>query len=1202
MEGKYSWQGWKPDITKEKNAQPPQQRSWQNWKPNIEPPMPKALKDLAKKSPNDIAREEFDKVKNSQPYKENEAKQVITPSFMKPLLNEAPPQKKDIKLPTFNPAQQKVYEEAGEVVPNKHVDAYHPMRKILSSYDKQSIDLYHNMTKNHIDWSKDYTKEQRENMYKYIDAIAKTKELIQQGRAKLEDLPEYMRNDIIADVQIADKNDTERLQKDKEYQEGIKNPVGKFLERTSRVASNTFLGSDYNYVSPANGGADITSNIAGTIIGYGTNMPGVGASQLSIANNMVGAPTEAFVSKATSKIGNKALRTVLPMAARGATEGASLAGIQGVQQGKDINEIGKDMLIQGVGGAILDPLAIGGFNALGKAGKYLSETIQSKVFKAKKGIIEPLTEAEIKIIDDLPQDVKQEVMQNPAIEKLYPKAKNYKTMKPMTLVEGEAAATVLKEPPQFKSALPQIEPSLNLNKARERGFNKSLKNDINLDEEFRNELKNNPLTYDPITNKETYASAEKEMAKGFDFAMRKFNNSDFENSYKPSDLVLGELLIRQAADNGNIQLARELTGDLAAKLTDAGQFIQAASILRRGEPSGFMVFMQRQLNKINDEGVKKLGKKWNAIDLTDNEIKLVQTMTKDNADNIQDQIFSSIAQRMPSTNMEKINSWRRTAMLLNPLTHVRNIGGNTLMAGMRKTADSVAAVMESAIPQAKRTKSIGWSKDKVIKALVDEDWDNVKKSLTGNNDRWNIQSTLGREKRIFKNPILEKLNKFSGSSLEAEDIPFMNRSYKDALGGFMKARGLKEVSQEARDYAMRRALEATYKDLNVFSKVITKLKKGSGIIGEAALPFAKTPANITVRAFEYSPAGLIKSLAQAAIDSRKGTFNPATFIEQFSKGITGTVGLTTLGFFLADAGIITGSPDSDKDKAAFDKAVGKLPYAIRVGGKYYSYEWAQPLAISLAMGAEIRNSIQDNDGLLETIKNSMVAGGDTLFNTSVLTNIKNLFGGYYDSPTEAVMETLGQLPKQMVPTVGGQVARIVDPVERVSFEKDPVKNFTNYVKSRTPGATQSMTPRIDIKGQEVTHGGKDIKGYTSRILQNFFNPARVGTGEMTPVDKEIDRLYNQSGKKDIFPRVSPNYFTDKTIKYELTTEEKAQWQRTMGQYTYRKINELILSPRYKLLQDYSDNSKTYTRAKAINGIIEDAYEKAKAEYLKNNKK
>lgn len=82
-----------------------------------------------------------------------------------------------------------------------------------------------------------------------------------------------------------------------------------------------------------------------------------------------------------------------------------------------------------------------------------------------------------------------------------------------------------------------------------------------------------------------------------------------------------------------------------------------------------------------------------------------------------------------------------------------------------------------------------------------------------------------------------------------------------------------------------------------------------------------------------------------------------------AKATTGTLAIL-LGIGLYNKGIITGPEDEDPDKAAFQKQQGWLPYAVKFGDNYYTYDWAQPGSMGLVLGSTIMSQL-DKDGSIE---------------------------------------------------------------------------------------------------------------------------------------------------------------------------------------------------------------------------------------------
>lgn len=149
------------------------------------------------------------------------------------------------------------------------------------------------------------------------------------------------------------------------------------------------------------------------------------------------------------------------------------------------------------------------------------------------------------------------------------------------------------------------------------------------------------------------------------------------------------------------------------------------------------------------------------------------------------------------------------------------------------------------------------------------------------------------------------------------------------------------------DRAVQEAMKATFKDDNALTRLVSSIKKNAGFVGETLLPFTKTPANVTMRALDYSPAGIYSAVKMA-----KSGAEAAAVIDQVAKATTGTLAIL-LGIGLYNKGIITGPEDDDADKAAFQKQQGWLPYAVKFGDNYYTYDWAQPVQWALCWAAQL---------------------------------------------------------------------------------------------------------------------------------------------------------------------------------------------------------------------------------------------------------
>lgn len=498
---------------------------------------------------------------------------------------------------------------------------------------------------------------------------------------------------------------------------------------------------------------------------------------------------------------------------------------------------------------------------------------------------------------------------------------------------------------------------------------------------------------------------------------------------------------------------------------------------------------------------------------------------------------------------------------------------------VRKGADILGAGMEkiAGLKPGERTKSFGWSRDKNLVETVNAAWESNKKDLL-KQGRWDIESLrfLDREKRIFKNDFLEKMNSLSKDLLNAGDIPFVKRAYKDALGQFMDSNGLKIVSDEAHEYARRRAFEATYKQSNLLSDTIQKWKntKGVGMLVEAAIPFSKTPANLAARAFEYSPGGLMKALYSKASGK-----SAAVVIEDLAKGLTGS-SIAGLGFLLADMGWAKSERNRSRNAEATLQQMGEQPNSITTPLGSYTFDWAQPLAVPFAMGVVLHEGLTKTDEIdMQTVIEAVASGSDTIFDMSMLRTFKDLLGGGYGSVTEQIASLPASYALQAFPTVLGQAARVVDPIKRNTYDQNKVKQMGKSIAARTPFLSKALEPKLDIFGKEQKQSG---------AVGQFLNPGFWKEKSDDPITQEVTKLYKATKDTSILPKVAPTYIMSGGKRYDLTPAEITAFQRTMGEKNYTDISKYL-----KANQSASEEAKT----KRLAQIVKGNYDIAKKQFL-----
>lgn len=712
---------------------------------------------------------------------------------------------------------------------------------------------------------------------------------------------------------------------------------------------------------------------------------------------------------------------------------------------------------------------------------------------------------------------------------------------------------------------------------KERGFSQNIRTDMNRPDAERAIFDKQPEFYNVLNNETTLSAAQKRFSVGYEDALKDFDAT--KSTLRADNVPLAKLIADEAVKRGDMQTARRVIVDISDSLTTAGQYSQAAKILRESnDPATVLTFVEREIKKLNTQGTSRYGRGWKDIQLTDDELSKIGAMNGDITDNQKEQLFgelfNSISTRIPTTAREKFDAWRRIAMLFNPKTHIRNVTGNGMMAGLSKISDTIATTMEKGLKPELRTKSFIATKE--YKDLAESYWKANKKSLTegGRWELFGVQAPFA-EKQTFKTKWLESLNQISKKTLENEDVMFMKKHFTDNLAGFMQSRGLKEPTQEAVDYASRRAQEATFREANALSDAINKLKgTRGGLIIEAAVPFTKTPANILATGARYSPIGLVNSAVQ--LISKEA---PTKVIETFSKGLTGS-GLTMLGYYMAKNGLARGQYENNSKVEGLKQASGELPNSIITPQGSYSIDWAQPASIPFFMGVGMADSLKKSgDDYAQAGLDALIAGGDSLINQSMLKNIKDLFGGY-----GSTTEKFAQLPlnylQQALPTAAGQITRIQDPLKRQTDYTSTMSKMLTGLQAKTPGMSTKLPLKRDILGQPQKYGEGALN-----VIQQLISPGYIAKKSDDPIIKELNRLYGSEGA-DFLPRAAVYKFTKDKADYKLTNEEVSEFQRVMGEYTKGKLTELMRSPGYSSMDDVQ-------KAKEIKGINDDGYELAK---------
>ena len=790
----------------------------------------------------------------------------------------------------------------------------------------------------------------------------------------------------------------------------------------------------------------------------------------------------------------------------------------------------------------------------------------------------------------------------------------------------------------------------------ERGFARNVSTDQNMAPELRESFREDPEMYFRLGNQKTLAKAQEIFDAGFESARstleQAIGQAQAGRKLPPEMVPLSRMVANQLARNGDVYGARKILSDISVELTEAGRLGQAAAILRGTDAATKVQTIEGLVKRMNE----KFGSPKQQITVNDALIqKYTEARTDSERDAALDDIYQNIADQVPSTLVDKFNALRYLNMLGNLKTQVRNVGGNTVMMGVRFARGKVQAMMEAAVSKAtggKIQRTTTFLRDKNLYQEAKRDFENIQAEAMGqrrysdymsaapsaiqdrraifkNSGTWGTKENspaIARSVRQFTDILwkpLEGYRRLTNEAMERGDVFFSRRAYADALSRFLKANGVTaeqfrsgsvdpDLLERARTHAIQEAQEATFRDDNAFSDMVSSIgfknantapKKAANLAVQGLLPFKRTPANVAVRAYEYSPAGIITTAVQAA-QKAKGNENVtgADIIDSLSKTLTGT-GIFALGMALFSRGMLTAGPDDDERQAAFDELTGKQDYALilpkgiaeQVGlpeGINFTLDWMSPAAMPLFMGAEFMKAAEDGGISFSDALSAVSSMSDVMLDMSMLQGINDQLSNvsYAEDPlVDLVLNTLTDyLTQGLTSTLAGQLERTFEPERMSTYTQEGQQLPTDFqyelgsASSRIPGWDYQQIPYIDAWGRTEETGD-----FFERLVNNTLNPSYISQIDVDDVEQELQRVYDATGES-VFPSRADKTITSGGREKNLTAEEYTRYAKDLGQTRYRYAQDAMRSSAYRSMSS-GDKAK----------FIGKMYEVANAQAKKN---
>ena len=743
-----------------------------------------------------------------------------------------------------------------------------------------------------------------------------------------------------------------------------------------------------------------------------------------------------------------------------------------------------------------------------------------------------------------------------------------------------------------------------------------------------------------------YAEIQK---KGLARSVGEVSGAAAKGKLSEYDVAKAQVLLAMVTDKKGeraADYASDLMVTLSQMATQSGRQLSMFRLFRKMTPEGQLMTVQKSV-KNNVEKMIRSGQVKKGFEATiDPELeqdylnaakeagrakdpqsqKEAQQKMKD----VENAIYAAVAAQMPATEKAKWDAWRYMCMLGNVRTQARNLAGNAMFMPYKAVKDKMGALMELAIPQEQRTKSLLTDRELLQWAKQDAKSDMVQDALkySGKLGDDVTSQKLFDNRKIYDNKALETVRKWTKAAPEVGDMIFKNPYYAKSLAGFLTARGYSigditsgkvsdTILDEGRAYAIDEAMKATFNDCNGFSDLFaTTLRykgdspygKAANLLGEGIMPFRRTPANIVVRFTEYSPVGLVKGLVNTARSIAGGNVTASTAIDQLSAGLTGTAAMALGGLLASGIGGIrlTGS-DVDDD----EKRRGRQPYALEVGGYSYKIDWAAPANLPLFVGANIYNLIHNQGEDVSASKFTAFLRGmgtmlEPMLSLSCLSSLNDVIqSGRYAEDGGIVLAVLSNMATsyftQGIPSLARQASQLFQENKQTTFANsaDPTIRDIQKEAANIPFlGNLYKTDKVNAWGEKEKNGiGEGAANWMTRAFDAFVNPGTLKKIDNGAVETEIERLNGAQEENVSPPEVS------KTVSYtgkngevhknqRLTEEEYQKLATTQGQTAGRIVSQMIGSKEYATMTDQQKAQAVklayeYAKAKGLSDTFPD---------------
>ena len=672
-----------------------------------------------------------------------------------------------------------------------------------------------------------------------------------------------------------------------------------------------------------------------------------------------------------------------------------------------------------------------------------------------------------------------------------------------------------------------------------------------------------------------------------------------------TEIGAAQELARYYAAQGDTSATADMVGVFLEGATDLGRALNYIKTLNRDTPEGFLLALERMIRRDGGEELSAADKadillvqKWaqqgGRLDETDAAQasaslqkwldKAAPYIERGEADPgllAAAKAVNIASSKQKSTFRQKFRTLQRISMLSNPKTHVRNVLGNAVMLAGEAISSPISMAADALL--AKKTGQSTYSKDMLsaLKAFgqgakqgmqqaamdyrlgIDTLGNRYQEGLRGNApafDAEGAKTAFGRAAAGFFNQIDDAI----GFALSAGDAWALVGSYESAKQQMMRANGLSEPTAEIIDAAWAVAYRRTFRDSNAATRAMESVRNGLKLPGDIVAPYVRTPTNVVKVGLEYSPLGVVeavgkaffgKSSLKALLEQGESTLSLQREIaELFGRGMVGT-GLMMLGILLGREGLISGDREENQKESFYQSAIGMLENSLLLGDAYYDMNFLQTAFVPLIAGAAAGNSLEDGEMDWAALLDAAGRIGNTALSMPVLEGVAELLSGNY-SKESLITGLIGLATDAMTNVLPArsllrQTAAALDPYARSTAAPELegaerlLAEMRNEIMYSIPGLRERLPMRYDTLGNPMMNDASETTA--GRIFNAYLNPFNSSRLQETDVTRGIDELYAATQDRSVLPRSAPYDVAADGMRYDLSGEERQEFQRIQGQ-------------------------------------------------------